>query len=202
MAILNNVVRNFETVSATSGVVFADGDNSLFLAGTAELYGDAGEYLKQSSAEAIMLVSANPDDYLANDRLAAIQAAAPNVATTGEVHPAHMRWDKAPLYREAAKEFPDIATGLIIDDRWFAGLVRAMHGIKAAQPHMALETFCMRRHDSRGDTKLDPVIRTVEHAAFGLVARSGWLRSLVVDNHPLYTQVATEQMLIAPDASL
>ncbi|SRR6266540_162049 len=193
MAIIGNVVRGLETVELTPGAaVFADGDNTLFRKGSTELYPDAQEFIDRIDPSALMLVTANPDRYIAADRVDVLRETAPNVPLIGAVHPPKMLWNKANLFREAAEEtvlhsgVSNEAQGIVLDDRWLMGVVMGVRSVRQQRPASDVVGFNVRRHDARGDTPLDPPVRRLEHSLFGVIAQHDLLRTLVVGSHPDY----------------
>lgn len=177
MSLVNINVSDLSAVEvpATEPVgYFVDGDGTLFLPNSTELYPDAELFLSAIPDTAFLaFVSGNSDQELGARRATAIGANTWAVPKTDT-------WQKSTLYREvaqAAREH-DIQKGVVIEDRWLMGVAS---GRWAVAKELNIDTMgvLVRRRGNGHETWVDKaILRPIETVGFAAAVAIG-LDSLV-----------------------
>ena len=123
---VDRIVETLETVSLMPGTgVYLDADNAGFPHNEAEPYPDTVDFINREDPAFLIIVTANANLALAKQREKQLGA-------DFVVMPTHNRWLKKRLYEQAAEKASELTAheqSIVIDDRWFAGLLAAKRGI-------------------------------------------------------------------------
>jgi len=142
--------------------LFADGDNTLFLPRSNQLYPDADNFLANTNSEVTMLVSANPDKDLAIAR-------ADVIGTHYEI-PKRQKWVKADLYSRAigkAAEIAEFDFAIFMGDRFLMDVV--IGKLAAKRAGISSYGVLVRRPETKAQppTLLDKhILNRVEKAGY------------------------------------
>lgn len=183
MALISSVVRSLpERILEQTDTILTDGDNTLFVAGTDELYPEVYDALSHVCAAQFSLVSANPDRALANVRASRLAEVLPSHVEVSAHIPRRAVWNKYSLYRQAAAGSRGDRLGFtVIGDRWLMDVKVGELAIARAYPQAHIEAFCVRRRGYEGDLSISPYIRRAEH--LGFMALPTTIQRILVENY-------------------